>query len=63
MLAFQRNTVNILTLGQEPGGDWLDVLLQVGIFATFVVFGLALVVKKLGLSKKKRADEEDKSST
>ena len=48
-----------LIIAQEQSGDWIDVLLKIGIFATFVVFGVALLLIKLGKSKKPKARDKD----
>ena len=41
--------------------DWIDVLLKIGILATFVVFGVAVWIMKREADKKKASqDPEDK---
>jgi hypothetical protein len=42
--------------------DWIDVLLKIGTFATFIVFGIAIWLIKKGADKKKASqDLEDKN--
>ena len=42
--------------------DWIDVLLSIGTFATFVVFGIAIwLIKKEADRKKASQDSEDKT--
>ena len=47
---------------QETGVDWIDVLLNTGIVATFVVFAIALWLIKRE-SRKKNPPPQDQSSS
>ena len=52
-------TVFISIIAQEQNGDWIDVLLQAGIIGTFVVFAIAMVFIKPGMSKRSKDDGDD----
>jgi hypothetical protein len=55
------NRLPSLTLAQEEGSDWVDILLQVGIVATFVAFAIAVVLIRIRMSKKKKSCDADTS--
>ena len=40
--------------------DIIDILIQVGIFATFIVFGIAVWLLKKEKGKQKKKDKTDK---
>lgn len=42
----------LIVIAKIKDRDWIDVLLQIGSVATFVAFGIAMLLIKRGQSKK-----------